>query len=224
MHEQFDNSNSVIDLTGRSGALASPHSPHRAWVWVALLVFLGLGLYLLLESTQIASRVQSKFVGVESGDAQRIREYNQRLEVLQERMTSFIADSVDDRLRTLEKNVESGKVGATEIGAIQELKHEVKLLETYSAGKGGDFTDPSRMDHPRFQPTPGSRQAASLADMAGEISRLKTWLYLGLGSCGAGFLMIGSYWLRDRARMRRLLPKNLSEVPLLPSARREEDR
>lgn len=224
MHDQFDDSGSAIDLARPAGPIASPRpiSGSHSWLWAVLLVFLGLGLYWLLESAQIADRVQNRFAGVESGDAQRIRQYNRRLDRLEERMTAFIADSVENRLRTLEKNVESGNVGAGEIGAVQELKNEVKLLETYSAGKSGDLTDPARMDHPRFRPTPGSEQAASLAGMVDEVAKLKTLLYLGLGSCGAGLLAIGGYWWRDRSRAVRRLPKHLSEMPLLPVAKRED--
>jgi hypothetical protein len=223
MQPKIDHSRPIMELPQHAQFMAVPALGLRLrfWAWAMMLALLGLGAFLLLDSTQTASRIQNKFTGMESSDAQKIRQYNQRLESLQERMTAFIADSVEDQLRALEKNVASGSVGAKEISAIQELKHEVKLLETYVAGKSGDLTDPMRMDHLRFQATPGSRQATSSAEFLEELLKLKQLAYLGLASCGLGFAMIGGYWWRSHERVRSL-PAAFSQTPQLSHAKPEE--
>jgi len=171
---------------------------------LALVAFtLAVSLYLLINTSHMATRFQVKLASVEDSDAVRIRQYNQKLEELQDRMTVFVADSVETKLKTLEKNVTDGSVGTQEIKILEDLKGEVKLLEKYSSGKGGRLTDSSRLDHPRFQITPGTQSTTSSGDLLYEISQMKRLLYLSIASCGFVGFLIGGYWWQSNSRIKR---------------------
>jgi hypothetical protein len=182
-----------------------PSQRARYWAFALMGLMLALSLYLFLSTSQMFERIQGRFAGVEDSDAVRIRQYNEKLESLQNRMTVFVADSVETKLKGLEKNVTAGTVGAQEIKTLEELKGEVKLLETYSAGKRANLTDPARLHHARFQTTPGSESAAVAGgDLLYEVSKMKRLLYLSIASCGFVGLMLGGYWWQSHARVKRL--------------------
>jgi hypothetical protein len=167
-------------------------------------LLLAVSLYVLLNTGQMLERFQGRLAGIEDSDTVKIRQYNQKLEALQDRMTAFVADSVETKIKTLEKNVTEGTVGTQEIKTLEELKGEVKLLEKYSAAKGGNLTDSSRLDHARFQITPGSQSTASSGDLLYEVSKMKRLLYLGIASCGFVGFLIGGYWWQGHIRVKRL--------------------
>jgi hypothetical protein len=185
--------------------LDMPSQRARYWAFALMALMLAVSLYLFLSTSQMFERLHGRLAGVEDSDAVRIRQYNEKLESLQNRMTAFVADSVETKLKALEKNVTAGTVGAQEIKTLEELKGEVKLLETYSVGKRANLTDPSRLDHARFQTTPGSENAAVAGgDLLYEVSQMKRLLYLGIASCGFVGLMVGGYWWQSHFRVRRL--------------------
>jgi hypothetical protein len=169
-----------------------------------LLLILAAGIFLAANTQRFLASLGQPAQS-ESSDTAKIRRYNEKLERIQERMSAFIADSVEDRLRTLESNVSAGTVGAEEIRTVQELRNELRLLEDYSAGKSGDLTDSSRLEHTRFQTTPGSASAgAATTEILGEAVRIKYLLYFSIASCGLLGMMITGYWWQQNARMRRL--------------------
>ena len=193
--------------------LEGPPQAARYWALALAALMLAFSVYLFLNTSQLFERFQGRLAGVEDRDATRIRLYNEKLEALQNRMTVFVADSVETKLKTLEQNVALGSVGAQEIKTLEELKGEVKLLETYSAGKRANLTDPARLDHPRFQTTPGSEAAAGSGELLYEVTQMKRLLYLGIASCGFVGCMIGGYWWRITGRARRL--GGAARTPLL---------
>ncbi len=181
-----------------------PSQRLRYWVLALVAFVLAVSLYLLINTSQMVGRFQARLSHVEDNDALRIRQYNQKLEELQDRMTVFVADSVETKLKTLEKNVTDGSVGTQEIKILEELKGEVKLLEQYSSGRGGKLTDSSRLDHPRFQITPGTQNTTSSGDLLHEVSQMKRLLYLSIASCGFVGCLIGGYWWQSNSRIKRL--------------------
>jgi hypothetical protein len=203
---------------------AMPDNPERRmryWVWAITALILALGIYLLLNTCQMLERFQGRLVSVEDSDTVRIKQYNQQLEALQDRMTSFVADSVENKLKALERNVTEGVVGAQEIKTLEELKGEVKLLEKYSAGRKGNLTDSSRLEHARFQITPGTGDTPSSADLLNEVSQMKRLLYLGIASCGFVGCLLGGYWWQSHSRIRRLSKE--SSLPRLLVGKAKED-
>jgi hypothetical protein len=199
----------------------TPERRMRYWAWSLMALILALGLYLLLNTGQMLERFQGRLAGVEDNDTVRIKQYNRQLEALQDRMTSFVADSVENKLKALERNVTEGVVGAQEIKTLEELRGEVKLLEKYSAGRGGNLTDSSRLEHARFQITPGTGDMPSSADLLNEVSQMKRLLYLGIASCGFVGCLLGGYWWQSNSRIKRL-SKELP-LPRLLTGKAEED-
>jgi hypothetical protein len=187
-----------------------PDGRMRYWAWALMALLLALGLYLLLNTGQMLDRFQGRLAGVEDSDTVRIKQYNQQLEALQDRMASFVVDSVENKLKALDRNVTEGVVGAQEIKTLEELKGEVKLLEKYSVGRKGNLTDSSRLEHPRFQITPGTQNTPSSADLLNEVSQMKRLLYLGIASCGFVGCLLGGYWWQSHSRIKRLS----KELPL----------
>ena len=225
MHESHENSRPSVNLVRREVSLTEPlfvvEAPAvRIWLGLLLLSVLALGIFLFLNSQQLFSQFQAKFP-VETEDSAKIRHYNEQLALLQERMTAFIADSVENRLHTLEKNVASGEVGAQDIPNFEELRNELKLLETYADGKAGNLTDSSRLEHPRFQVTPGTQGGVANSDMIAELVQLKTLLYLSIASCGMVALMVGGYWWQHSSKIKRL--QSGSAIPRLLVHRQDSD-
>ena len=210
MQDQNKYDRQVLDVIRRDrlpGPAILPDLPWqrlRWWAWALMALLMTVSLYLLLNTGMMLDRFQGKLAGIEDNDTVKIRQYNQKLEVLQERMTAFVADSVETKLKTLEQNVADGSVTDLEIKTLEELKGEVRLLEKYSAGKGGNLADPSRLDHPRFQITPGTWNENLSIDLTAEVSQMKRLLYLGIASCGFVGFLLGGFWWQSHFRVKRL--------------------
>lgn len=219
MQDHNDYSRHVVDIIRRDwlpdrAMTDMPMRRVRNWAWALMALILAVSLYLLLNTGQLLERFQGRLAGVEDNDTLRIRQYSQKLEDLQNRMTVFVADSVETKLKSLEKNVTEGTVGTQEMKTLEELKEELKLLENYSAGKGGNLTDSSRLDHPRFQITPGTQNGATVGDLLYEVTQMKRVLYLGIASCGFVGFLIGGYWWQSYSRNKRL-PREVPAARLL---------
>ncbi len=220
MQDHYHNNRTLVDLTRRDQLpghmlLDVPSQRARYWAFALMALMLALSLWLFLSTSQMFERVQGRLAGAEDSDSVRIRQYNEKLESLQNRMTVFVADSVETKLKTLEKNVTAGTVGAQELKTLEELKGEVKLLENYSAGKRANLTDPARLDHARFKITPGTENTAvSADDLLYEVSKMKRLLYLSIASCGFVGLMLGGYWWQSHSRIKRLAGA-MPRTPLL---------
>lgn len=207
MQNNNDNSQSIITLV-RSEMTSENSFPEmrrrgQMMALMALVVLMLLSAVLLWNSTHLASRFESRLSQGTGGNA-KIRLYSEQLASLQERMAGFIADSVETRLRTLEGHVAAGTVGAAEIQAFEDLRNELKLLESYSKGRDQMLPDPSRSDHPRFQMTPGSAAAVTDTELLGDVLELKTLAYFSIASCGLVALMIGGYWWQYHSRLKRI--------------------
>jgi len=226
MHESYESSRPVVNLVRRDMALREPllgapsRRHRRIFAMILLAGMLLLGIYLFLQTGLFLGHLEEK-LRVPNRDTAKIRIYNEQFESLQDRMTGFIAGSVETKLRMLEHSVASGTVGAQEIRTFEELKSELKLLETYAAGKVGNALDQSRFEHQRFQVSPGSSQSVSDGDLMRELSQLKNLFYFGIASCGVIAGLIGGYWWQHNAREKRL-QSHLSRTPLLANRRNDE--
>lgn len=221
MQDNNDNSRSLVRLV-RSEVMESPMADMQrrgqVLALMALVLLMLVSAALLWNSTHLVNRFESRLATAADGE-NKIKLYSAQLASLQERMAGFIADSVETRLRKLEGQVAAGTVGAAEIQAFEDLRNELKLLESYGSGRQRGFADPDRRDHPRFQPTPGSTTSAADAQLLGEVVELKNLTYFSIASCGFAALMISGYWWQHQSRARRIAAER---VPLLggPGRRR----
>ncbi|NJD05481.1 MAG: hypothetical protein FIA97_03155 [Methylococcaceae bacterium] len=191
----------------------------------SILLTLAIAVLLLLAGylAIVAHRLDSDLVIARmdlTPDGWRLRQYHRQMEVLEEKMAGYIADSVETKLHAIEQQVTAGSVGSDEIRQFEELKNELQLLQRYTTGKDGAVTDSSRRDHPRLQPTPGSRVEPPQSEILGELVQVKYLLYLGIASCGMMAMLMGGYWWQSELRWRRRLTSP-TVVPLLPGRCRE---
>lgn len=203
MYETHENSLPVLNLVRPN--LDEPYlQPKSRWGYapflIALALIISLSLYLFLHASPLFDRIQAQF-HEESGDSAKIKNYGNQLQSLQNKMTGFIAESLETRLAKLEKNVASGSVGTEEIRTFEELKEQLKLLENYSAGQDGNLIDPVKLEHQRFQAV---NKLPAESDMFREMMRLKNLFYISLASSGFAAVMIGGYWWRSHQRDKQL--------------------
>ena len=124
--------------------------------------------------------------------------------MLKGQLIGLISGSIESKLRTLEVNVRSGSVSASDLGVIQDLKNDLQVLKTYSAtGAGRLIADPY------VQPKGGQREMSN--QLLNEVSNLKQLIYLSLASCGLMFSAICGVWIRQSMRLSQdKSPKSLS--------------
>lgn len=216
MQNNKDSSRTVIALVRADlaqGPFADIQRRGQVLALMSLVLLLLVSAALLWNSTHLVKRFESRPAPASGSD--KIKLYGEQMASLQQRMAGFIADSVEDRLRRLEVQVAAGTVGATEIKAFEDLRNELKLLESYAQGKELRQADLDRSDHPRFQMNPGSSVKAADADLLGEVVELKNLTYFSIASCGFAALMISGYWWQQHSRMKRLATE-LGHRPLLP--------
>lgn len=217
MQDKTDSSRTVITLV-RADLAGSPildmQRRGQVLAMVSLVLLLLVSAALLWNSSHLVKRFEAP--AAVSGN-EKIKLYGQQLASLQQRMAGFIADSVEDRLRKLEGRVAAGTVGAEEIQAFEDLRNELKLLESYAQGRELQQADLDRTDHPRFQMSPGSSVRASDVDVLDELVDLKTLTYFSIASCGFAALLVSGYWWQQNARIKRLAT-DLGHPRLLPRA------
>jgi hypothetical protein len=216
MQDNKDSSRTVITLVRAELAPSPiPDLQRRGQVLalVSLVLLLLVSAALLWNSSHLVTRFESRLTPASGHD--KIKLYGEQLASLQQRMAGFIAESVEDRLRKLEGRVAAGTVGAAEIQAFEDLRNELKLLESYAQGRELRQAELDRSDHPRYQMSPGSSVKSAESDLLGEVVELKNLTYFSIASCGFAAFLVSGYWWQQHARLKRLA-SDLGHRPLLP--------
>lgn len=135
-----------------------------------------------------------------SGGGERLRAMGLQMDILRDRLHGLMADSVEIRLKSLERSIAAGKVNGDDLMVFQTLQNDLKTLESYERASGSPGLESALREHPRYQ-------AAGLAtsgvlvnsDLLSEISRLRMLLYVCVtGLLAAGGAMAGRYWISSR--------------------------
>lgn len=137
---------------------------------------------------------------METGSGDRLRAMDQQMGALRDRLHGLMADSVEIRLKSLERNIAAGKVSGDDLIVFQTLQNDLRSLESYERASGSSGLGSAAREHPRYQAA-GLSAGAMLAngDMLREISRLRTLLYICVtGLLAAGGLVAGRYWISSR--------------------------
>ena len=145
---------------------------------------------------------------VQETGGERLHSIGQQMDTLRNRLHGLMADSVEIRLKNLERNLAEGRVSPEDLKLFETLQNDLKALEEYAEASGGRSLEYESSEHPRYQHGAGATQgmtaaatAISLpkADMLKEISRLRTLLYLCLtGLVGTGGILVGRFWIQGR--------------------------
>lgn len=183
----------------------------------AILIFaacllLASALMLFFQVRSFLGHIETKLVS-ESGGGARLRAMGLQMEALRGKFHGLLADSVEVRLRTLEKSVETGKISGDDLRAFEELQRDIKLLESYAVTAGTMGLDYAEREHSRFRPIPEARSTHN-EQLMSEMVEVKTLFYFCLAGMATGTLMMGYYWLRHRSEGGRI--QGLEEqVPML---------
>ncbi|MDD2767107.1 MAG: hypothetical protein PHT19_00140 [Methylococcus sp.] len=124
-----------------------------------------------------------------------LQQYQNELESLQGRVAGLMKDSVENKLRTLEKSVQSGRFGQDEAGLLEALKSELRFLQNY-ATQGGRLNTAG--EHERYRPTQASSEETAAVQVPREWIEFEKLLYLGVGALGASTLLLSGAWLSGR--------------------------
>lgn len=116
------------------------------------------------------------------------------INTLKGQLVGLVSGSIDSKLRMLEENIRTGKVNSS-LGTIQDLKNDVKILQSYSST-------------PQTDKFPVGANDALIK----EVSHLKTLIYLTLTSCGLMVAAVGGFWVRNNYLISH--PKEMSRAAL----------
>ncbi len=202
-------------LSGRPGWLVPVSGPGLFLIGLILLA----GLFTLFYQLQGELDLLESQLMTEAG-GERMKSMGEQMVLLQNRLHGLMADSVEIRLKALERTLANGYVTPEVIQQFEVLQNDIRSLETYAQGPNAPNLDQAIPDHPRYSAMPGvTSPALSKADMFREISRLRTLLYLCLtGLVATGGVLLGRYWLASQRPPQ--LPHTRSSRPPLLTRRR----
>lgn len=164
--------------------------------WLAGLVLLVATAYLLFLLGGYLNEMERR-LSAHSGGEQRVAMMGREMDYLRIKLNGLLADSVEIRIKSLERAVAEGRVSSDEIQSFSLLQNDLNLLENYSKASGGDFPDSRRSEHARYQPV-ANAPTLSNQQLLEEVARIKGLFYLCLYglAAGAGVVLV----LRLRAR------------------------
>jgi hypothetical protein len=152
-------------------------------VLMTLVVMMG---FLLLPSYDISDKLPEQQKISTSVQALKTPGLSQEIDILKGQLVGLVSGSIESKLRILEQSIRSGSL-ATSLGAIEDIKNDVKVLRSYSQPRTVESISPEV-----------TQLNQKLID---ELSQLKRLIYLTLGSCGVMIAAIAGFWLRNRFRL-----------------------
>ena len=186
---------------------------------IGLMLFLGL-ISLFYQLEQDLDGLETQLI--QDAGGQRMRLMGEQMVLLQGRLNGLMADSVEIRLKALERALASGQVTPELLEQFEVLKKDIRSLEDYADGPHARDLGQAIPDHPRLRDMgPQASNGLSKAEMFQEISRLRTLLYLCLtGLFATGGLLLGRYWMvSNRSAPRLPAPARAPRPPLLSRRR-----
>ncbi|MFM8442359.1 MAG: hypothetical protein ACKN9W_03330 [Methylococcus sp.] len=169
------------------------------------------------------SRLESTVAMSSGAGVERLRAMGQQMDTLRDRLHGLMAESVEIRLKTLDRNIASGKVGTEDLILFQSLQNDLKSLEAYASVTGGAGLDGESHEHARYKTASGLTTAAlAQSEMLKEISRLRTLLYLCLtGLVAGGGVLVTRHWIATQRPAALTHPRS-AKSRLLSSRRRQD--
>ena len=181
---------------------------------IAACLLLASILVLFLQVQGFVSHLEAKWAA-ETGGSKRLHAINEQVEALQGKFNSLLAESVELRLKALERSVESGRVAVDDLRTFESLRADLLTLENYADRVGAkDFDYPSQ-EHDRYQAIAASPPPLRNTALKSELAELKVLFYGFLGVLAVALLAMFRYWLIQRRAIRRL--ERLAIPPMLAS-------
>ncbi len=105
------------------------------------------------------------------------------INLLKGQFVGLVSGSIESKLRTLEASIQMGQIN-TSLGTIQDLKNDIKVLQSYS-----------------MVPVKKTVKSSVSDRVLKEVSQLKSLIYLTLTSCGLIIAAIGGIWIKHNYRL-----------------------
>jgi len=178
-------------------------------LFILFAIFFGSFVLVLFD---FSTRLESTLVSPSEGHA-RIKAINQQMEALQGKFGVLLAESVEMRLKALQRNIEIGKVSSADIEAFEQLKNDLALLEGYAERASANAFDDTQVEHSRFHRLPDSKVIRN-EELMDEVLQVKNLLYFCAASLATTTVLISGYWIRQRSRACRI-HSEVAAVPML---------
>ena len=101
---------------------------------------------------------------------------------LKGQLVGLVSGSIESKLNALEESIRVGSVSSS-IGAIEDLKKDLKALRSYS------------------EPAKKGKEVISNEQLMQEMSQLKGLIYVSLASCGLMLAAVAGIWIKNRNRL-----------------------
>lgn len=155
----------------------------------ALIAIIFIAGFWLIPSYSLVEKMNAQQKSRVSVEALQNPALSQEINALKGQLVGLISGSIESKLRILEQSIRSGSLAAS-LGAIEDIKNDVKVLRSYSA------------------PEKSSSGSTELNErLIAEVSHLKRLIYMTLASCGLMVAAIAGFWLRHKFRLEQKLPK-----------------
>ncbi|WP_198245803.1 hypothetical protein [methane-oxidizing endosymbiont of Gigantopelta aegis] len=160
----------------------------------ALVAIIFIAGFWLIPSYSLVEKMNAQQKSQVSVEALHNPVLSQEINILKGQLVGLISGSIESKLRVLEQSIRSGSLAAS-LGAIEDIKNDVKVLRSYSAPE-------------KSQKNTNSSDATQLNErLIAEVSHLKRLIYMTLASCGLMVAAIAGFWLRHRFRLEQQLPR-----------------
>lgn len=171
---------------------------------MALIVMLG---FLLFPANSLLTDLEARQrAAAISSPVQHNPALSLEVNALKGQVVALISGAIESKLKTLEENIRADNVTAVDLGTIQEIKNDVKILRNYS-----DSSASALAEHK----SDVANHAAMLnnGQLLNEFSQLKYLIYFSIASCSLMIATVGGVWLHNHYRLEhhkagRLLGKN----------------
>jgi hypothetical protein len=134
---------------------------------------------------------------------QKLQFYKQEIGALQDRMAGLLGDSIESKLKTLETRMESGAVGADDLRLLEDVKSELRFLESQAAR--GASVAVGMPDHERYRLPLSDGQASAVENLTYS-PEARVLLYASALTLGMAAFAAGGYLVHSVSPWRRTLP------------------
>lgn len=169
---------------------------------MALVVMLG---FLLFPTNSLLNNLEAQRIAAVNGPVQNSG-LSLEVNALKGQLVGLISGSIESKLHNLEENIRTDNVSAVDLGTIQEIKNEIKILRGYS-----DSSAAALASHKSEIAT--HEVMLNQGQLLNEFSQLKYLIYISIASCSLMIAVTGGVWLHNRFHLEhhkvaRLLGKN----------------
>jgi hypothetical protein len=146
----------------------------------SLMVVVLIAGFLLIPSDSFINRYNNA-TATETYAAEMNPVLSSEVNILKGQLVGLVSGSIESKLNALEENIREGSVSSS-IGAIEDLKKDLKVLRSYSE--------------------PGNKNKAVISNeqLMQEMSQLKRLIYVSLASCGLMLAAVAGIWIKHRSR------------------------